>query len=261
MSSLEENVPSRDLDKAPAFKAIIEAAKILLKEFPEAEVARQYISSRISQKSTERFEFGFFPKKEHIKSLYAFVDEKTLELLNLKYTKKSVFGQDQECFTFENNNLIFPYKDIYGNILGIAGRTLFSEAERSSLDVAKYRNTSFKKRRHLYGMNEAKKCVLEKDCIYVVEGQFDCIKCFDKGIENVVALGSSSMAFDQMALILRYTDNVKMLLDNDAAGQKGMEKAVKDFGHIAKIETLKVPEGYKDIDEYLNDNDSLDDLS
>jgi len=123
------------------------------------------------------------------------------------------------------------------------------------LKIPKYKNTSetnaFKKGNLLFGLYENKQSIIEKDCVYIVEGQFDVIKAVEKGFTNIVALGNSHMTSYQFSVISRYTDNIFLLLDNDEAGEKGRKRIVEKFGKLANIQNFYLPESYKDIDEYF----------
>ena len=96
--------------------------------------------------------------------------------------------------------------------------------------------------------------------MYIVEGQFDVIKSYEAGLNNVVALGNSNMSYNQFCLITRYTDNIFLLLDNDEAGEKGRKRIIDCFSKFANIRNFFLPDPYKDIDEFFSNN-SLNDLS
>jgi DNA primase len=98
---------------------------------------------------------------------------------------------------------------------------------------------------------ENKQHIIDQNCVYVVEGQFDVIKAVEKGFKNIVALGTSNMNSYQFSVISRYTDNIFLLLDNDEAGEKGRKSAISKFGKLANIQNFYLPESYKDIDEYF----------
>ena len=74
------------------------------------------------------------------------------------------------------------------------------------------------------------------------------------GIKNIVALGGSNMTHYQFSIINRYTNNIFLLLDNDEAGEKGRKRIIELFGKHANIRNFYVPEPYKDIDEFLSNN-------
>lgn len=154
---------------------------------------------------------------------------------------------------FEHHPLIMPYRDVYGNVVALVGRSLLDDNARSEIGVAKYKNTTFKKARHLFGLNEAKHHILKTGFVYVVEGQFDVIKAYEAGLKNVVAVGNSNIGIYQVSLLRRYTDHIVLLFDNDEAGRVGMERAISKFGKYGVVRGC-LPNGYKDLDEYLSDN-------
>lgn len=247
------------------FDDIVKYCRYLLNSSPAAEKYLEYVSSRISPTMQDSFAFGYFPGTSNLELLTSLVDESILRSLSLLYSiniQDAVSARDINVCFFEHHPLIFPYKDVYGNIVAIGGRTLLDDDRRKELKIDKYKySLNFKKGNHVFGLYEAKEAILEKDCVYIVEGQFDVIKAREKGIYNIVAIGGSSMSDYQLSLICRYTKNLFLLLDNDQAGDKGREKIVQKFGQVANINNVYLPPGYKDIDEYLKQNDGPMQLS
>lgn len=238
---------------------IVSSCRYLLNNSPEAQEYLSYLNTRLSPEMQEEFGFGYFPGAKNLSLLTAFVGEDKLKEIKLldEYTMRDSVSARllYHCF-FESHPLILPYKDVYGNIIALVGRTLLNDDERKYVQIPKYKNTVFPKGNHLFGLYEAKQSILEKDSVYVVEGQFDVIKAREKGIYNIVALGNSNITAYQLSLICRYTKNIFLLLDNDAAGEKGRSNAIKKFGQLANLCSIYLPLGYKDIDEYLKDHDS-----
>ncbi len=242
------------------FNQIISICQFLLYNLPQASKVKHYLDGRLAQETQKAFEFAYFPPREHLGLLLNEVGEDVLLQTGLLYYRhyRDMQGEHKILSSnFFNNNLIMPFKNVFGDIVSIVGRTVLGEEERKELGVPKYMNTDFKKGRHLFALNEAKQTIIEKNEAFVVEGQFDCIQAFNKGIKNVVAIGSSNMSSDQLALLGRYTDNIKLLLDNDGAGEKGREKAHKKFDQYIKVKDVRLPEGYKDLDEYLVDGNLI----
>lgn len=242
--------------------SINEACRYLLLNSPEAASVQDYLNSRIEQAAQEKFEFGYFPPNSNLRLLTSLVGEDVLKEIGLLYSKEfqdSVSVRTVNFSYFADQPLIMPYKDVYGNVIGLVGRSLLEDDERKLAGVEKYKNTSFKKGHHLFGLYESKEGILKKDFVYIVEGQFDVIKAMEKGIDNIVALGNSNITDYQVSLLARYTRNFLFLLDNDAAGEKGRFLAENKFGHVVNINNIYLPEGYKDIDDYLKENsgDSL----
>ena len=223
---------------------ITEICHSLLQNHPEASEAREYFNSRIPKEAQEEYQAGFFPDQTNLQLITDLISEEKLVKSGL-FHYRIIDGESFLGAFFEKHNFIFPYKDAYGKIVALVGR---SPTETKM----KYKNTSFRKRNHLFGLFKAKKAILENNCAYVVEGQFDCIQAQINGLENCVCLGGSSLTFDQLALLKRYTNKVILLLDNDPAGLLGMDKAIKNFGSMAEIKKGKIPEGYKDIDQFIS---------
>lgn len=240
---------------------IIDSCNYLLNNFPEAQNCRDYLDSRLNKDSQNLFQFGYFPDTNNIKVLTSLVGEDLLHKHLLFYVKELEDSLNHRIINishFDNYPLIMPFKDPYGEVVGIVGRTLLSDHERT---FSKYKNTTnFHKGNYVFGLYENKKSILEQNCVYLVEGQFDVIKAMEKGFKNIVALGTSNMTIYQFSIISRYTDNIFLLLDNDVAGEKGRQNIIKQFGKFANIRNFYLPDNYKDIDEFLSKN-SYDSLS
>lgn len=251
---------------------VAESCRFLLKDFPEAQVCRDYIDSRISRESQELFQVGCFPSNENLSVLLDLVSDSDLDIGDGKKliwpsTIEDALGIRRAYKSyFRDNPLIFPFRDAYGKVVALVGRSILSKEEidqenetRTKDDkITKYKNTPeseyFKKGNLLFGLYENKQHILDLNQVYVVEGQFDVIKAVEKGIRNIIALGTSSMTPYQFSVISRYTNNIILLLDNDEAGEKGRKLINSKFGKYANIQNFYIPESYKDIDEYLTHN-------
>lgn len=237
------------------FDKIVDVCTYLLNNLPSATDAVNYLDKRISTEAQKKFCFGFFPPQEQLKILLAHLDKEDLIETNLLYEENVDHDSGHKVFfsSLQHHNLILPYRDVYGNIIALVGRTLLDDNERAKLNIPKYKNTSFKKSRHLFGLFEAKKSILEKGYVYVVEGQFDCIQAHNHHLNNVVALGTSNMSLEQLILLLRYTSDIRLLLDNDEAGEFGRERIIEKYGKYTGFRNLHVPGGFKDLDEFLSE--------
>ena len=238
---------------------ITKQCRQLLCQSPQASEQRNYLDRRLSASTQEQFGFGFFPSTQDIHLLSETVGEDKLQELGLLYTKTindSAYPRQVKFNFFENQSLTMPYRDAYGNVVALVNRCIIDdESVRRAQHIEKYKNTPFIKGNHVFGLYEAKRSILKEGFVYIVEGQFDVIKAFERGITNIVGLGTSNMSAYQCALLLRYTSKLRLLLDNDAAGEKGRLAIHEKYGKYADIEDLRLPEGYKDIDEYLKQND------
>lgn len=236
---------------------VSESCHFLLNNFPEAHTCKSYLDQRLSKDSQETFQFGYFPNVNNIQALTSLIGEDSLQELKLFYSREiedSLFPRKINFSYFEEYPLVMPFRDAYGNVVALIGRTLLSEQDRQIRKIPKYKNTVFQKGNHVFGLFENKNAILEQNCVYVVEGQFDVIKAMEQGFKNIVALSNSNMTSYQLSVISRYTDNIFLLLDNDEAGKKGRKRIIDKFGSLANIRDLYLPDGYKDIDEYLSQN-------
>ncbi len=236
------------------YDKLLEICSYLLYESEIANTAKIYLNNRIPIDIQKKFSFGYFPQQEKLNILFSFIKKKELVDLDVLYNNNySDNSYSLLSSPLQHHNLILPYKNVYGKTIAIVGRTILNEEERKLLDIPKYKNTAFKKSKHLFGLYEAKASILEKGYAYIVEGQFDCITAHANNITNVIALGSSNMSFDQLALLLRYTNKIKLLLDNDDAGTEGRERIIAKYGKYTNIENNYLPGGFKDLDEFLKE--------
>ncbi len=115
--------------------------------------------------------------------------------------------------------VMFPIHNFTGRLIGFGGRTLKTEKS-----VPKYVNSPeseiYHKSNVLYGLFQAKKAIRDTDNCFLVEGYADVLSVHQAGIENVVASSGTSLTVEQIRLIGRFTKNVTILYDGDAAGIK-----------------------------------------
>lgn len=243
--------------KAKLFQEIQIVCKNLLKTHSLAKQTRQYLQTRVSQKNQDAFDFGYFPDDDHLEILFDNIAEKKVKALDLVYPY-NVQNGDYRVYVnkgmLSSHNLTMPYRDVYGNIKALVGRTILSEEERKEHQLQKYKYTKFNKSLHLFGLYQAKNHIVKKNSVFIVEGQIDCITCHEYGIHNVVALGGASLNKRQFHLLNRFTNKFYLLLDNDLEGKKAQNRIIKQYSKSAIIEILELPTQYKDVDEYLHNH-------
>src|SRR5690554_2581622 len=126
------------------------------------------------------------------------------------------------------SRVIFPIHSLTGRVLGFGGRTLKTDKQ-----VPKYVNSPeseiYHKSNVLYGLFFAKKSIVTNDNCYLVEGYADVISMHQAGVENVVASSGTSLTSEQIKLISRFTKNVTILYDGDAAGIKASLRGTDMF--------------------------------
>ena len=127
-------------------------------------------------------------------------------------------GQDKYLDRF-SGRAIFPWLSVSGKVVAFGGRVLDTRTKGVS---QKYVNSPdsiiYHKERELYGLYQAKKAIAKEDCVYMVEGYTDVISMHQCGIENVVANSGTALSIHQIRLLHRFTSNIVLLYDGDAAG-------------------------------------------
>ncbi|UOE48398.1 DNA primase [Mucilaginibacter sp. SMC90] len=131
----------------------------------------------------------------------------------------SVKRDNGALFDRYRGRVMFPIHSFTGRVIGFGGRTL-----KKDKNVAKYVNSPeseiYHKSNVLYGLYFAKKAIREQDNCYLVEGYADVLSVHQAGVENVVASSGTSLTTEQIKLISRFTKNITILYDGDAAGIK-----------------------------------------
>ena len=146
------------------------------------------------------------------------------------------------------NRLMFPIIDIRGNVIGFGGRVLDNS-------LPKYINTTetiiFNKGKNLFGLNLAKKT--KQDYLILVEGNVDVVTMHQYGFDNAVASMGTSLTDEQATLIKRFTDQVVLLYDGDAPGQKATRRAIPILEKVGvAVKVLQIPNDM-DPDDYLKE--------
>ena len=166
----------------------------------------------------------------------------------------NVIGKNQRGNIYDRfrKRVMFPIINIRGNIVAFSGRAMPGEDKQGG----KYVNTAdtpvYKKSENLFGINFAKSVCSER--VILVEGNMDVISLHQAGFENTVAPLGTAFTTEQANLLSRYTKEIVLMLDADAAGQKAVRRAsglLENTGLSVRV--VVVPDG-KDPDEYIKKN-------
>jgi len=121
--------------------------------------------------------------------------------------------------------VIFPVHTLSGKVVAFGGRIL-KKAENTGKYVNSPESDIYHKSDQLYGIFFAKQSITKADCCYLVEGYTDVISMHQAGIENVVSSSGTALTFGQIKLIHRFTNNITMIYDGDAAGIKAALRGI-----------------------------------
>ena len=153
--------------------------------------------------------------------------------------------------------VMFPVHSLSGKVVAFGGRIL-----RKDEKMAKYVNSPeseiYHKSNELYGIFFAKKSIVKEDRCFLVEGYTDVISMHQNGIENVVASSGTSLTPGQIRMIHRFTDNVTVIYDGDAAGIKASLRGIDLLLEEGlNIKVLLLPDG-EDPDSFAQKHNSAD---
>ena len=153
-------------------------------------------------------------------ALKAGYKEEFLEKTGL--TIKNDAGKKYDRF---RGRVMFPIHNLSGRVIGFGGRVLKKD-EKTAKYVNSPESEIYHKSQSLYGIYFAKKAIVQRENCFLVEGYTDVISLHQSGIENVVASSGTSLTVEQIRLIGRYTKNVTVLYDGDAAGIKASIRGI-----------------------------------
>ena len=213
--------------------------------------ALDYLLGRgLSIKTIKHFGLGAAPDSwdsliNHLKAKGFSIND----MVTANVVGKSERGSHYDRF---RKRVMFPIINIRGNVIGFSGRAMPGDDKKGG----KYVNTSdtpvFKKSENLFGMNFAKNHCSEQ--LVLVEGNPDVISLHQAGFENVVAPLGTAFTSEQANLISRYTKEVVLMFDADAAGEKAIKRASQILENSGlSVRVVVIPDG-KDPDEYIRKN-------
>lgn len=217
--------------------------------------ANAYLKSRgISEHEIRELGLGFSPDSwDALHSLYKREGFTPREILASGLVVKNEKGRVYDRF---RNRLMFPLRNLQGQVIGFAGRTL-------SREDAKYINSPqtmlYNKSEFLYGLDRAKTAIRENDAVIIVEGYFDWLSVYRTGMRNVVAVSGTALTRDHLSVLKRYTGNMVLALDADSAGEEATKKGVLlALQNGCTVYVIPYgPHGYKDPDELIEKDPSL----
>ena len=191
-------------------------------------IGLSYFKERgLSDETIHKFQLGYAPDKRT-----AFTDTALKNGYNLEYLTKSGLtikvedeqGGATKYYDRFAGRVLFPIHNITGRIIGFGGRALKKDVKAKYVNSPE--NEIYHKSNVLYGMNIARKAISNEDNCFLVEGYMDVVSMHQAGIENAVASSGTSLTAEQIKLIKRYTNNITIMYDGDAAGIKASFRGI-----------------------------------
>lgn len=224
---------------------------------PENCLALEYLLSRTTTELVDKFTIGFASKDWT--GLYDFMREKSFKD-EILLESRLINEKNGKLFDFFRERIMVPICDRSGSVVAFSGRIL----PGAPADQPKYINSPesdiFSKRNVLFALNQARQAIGKKEGVYVVEGQFDVLRMFSLGIENVVAPSGTALTNEQLTEIKRYTQNVVLMFDGDSAGQKATDKSgamAIEMGMNCNVIKLPSEDGKTDPDSFFKSTEDF----
>jgi DNA primase len=196
----------------------------------------------------QKFQLGYSPEQKDALTKAAQAAQFNPELMIKSGLVANRYDQLSDNY---RGRVIFPIHNHSGKVLGFGARTL-----KKNDSAPKYINTPeneiYVKSKVLYGSYFARQAIDKANECLLVEGYTDVLSLHQAGIENVVASGGTALTPDQLRLVKKYTNNLTIIYDGDAAGIKaalrGLDLALEEGLHV---QLVLIPDG-DDPDSYVN---------
>ncbi len=210
---------------------------------PRAAGARDYIARRgVPAELVERFMIGFVPDEWDL--LTRALMRRGFGVEDCVASGLTVPGKQGSGYDRFRGRVMFPICDIHGAVVGFTGRLLEEKADAGGKYVNTPETPVYNKGAVLYGLHIAKQAIRQQKYVIVVEGQMDLIACHKAGLEPVVASSGTAFTEQQLRLLKRYANELRIAFDMDAAGIAAAIRSVElalSLGFDVKVITL--PEG------------------
>lgn len=184
-----------------------------------------YLKDRgLSEDSIRNFRLGYAPNGWD--NVIKFLTGRGYTLLDIEKTGLLVKKENGSGYYDRfRDRIMFPVCDPMGKVIGYSARV----APGGDESQAKYINTPesnvYHKSKALYGIHLAKNAIKQKNFVLLVEGNMDVVAAHQAGFSNTVAVSGTALTGDQLDILKRYTENIKMLFDMDSAGQQAAQRS------------------------------------
>lgn len=234
---IKEEAPSKEeiqqRDEQDALFAVNEFAckyfqNNLLNTDEGKSIGLSYFNEReITQKTIDTWRLGYSKQKSNDFAQYALRSGYTEDIL-IKSGLCIKSDKDGSLFDRFHSRITFPIYNVGGRVIGFSCRILTNDKTK-----AKYVNSPespiYTKGKNLFGLNFARNEIAKQDCCYLVEGNVDAVMMSQNDVKNVVASNGTALTENQVHLIRRYTSNITILYDGDAAGIHAAIRATDMF--------------------------------
>jgi DNA primase len=243
------------------------AAKWYVEQLHESEqgkaIGLSYFKERgFSDETIKKFHLGYSPEQSAAFADYALANSYSDQALE---SSGISMRNERGWYDRFRGRVMFPIHSISGRVLGFGGRILKSNAK-----AAKYLNSPenpiYHKSKVLYGLFQAKQEIVKRDEAFLVEGYTDVLSFYQNGVRNVVSSSGTALTEGQIAMLKRYTPNITLLYDGDAAGirasfrgldmmlEQGVNVRVVPFPDGEDPDSFAQAHSTEELEAYINSN-------
>ncbi len=214
-----------------------------LRESKEGERARTYLKERgVTNETIAAFHIGY--SGESWDALLEFLKKKGYKEAEITKAGLAVTSEKTgSLYDRFRGRLMFPISNAHGNVVGFGGRTL-STGQKEAKYINSPQTPVYNKSAVLYGLNAAKQFIKKMDATVIVEGYMDVVTAHQAKFRNVVSSSGTALTEGQIRLLKRYSNNVILAFDADAAGLsaawRGMQLAIQQG---LNIKVMQLPAG------------------
>ena len=184
---------------------------------------RYFIERGFREDTIRKFQLGYSLDKRD--ALYQEAIKSGYKKEFLEKTGLIIAYEDGRVNDRFRGRVIFPVHSLSGKVVAFGGRVLKKD-EKTAKYVNSPESEIYHKSNELYGIYFAKQAIVKADCCFLVEGYTDVISMHQSGVENVVASSGTALTHGQIRLIHRFTNNITVLYDGDAAGIKAAIRGI-----------------------------------
>ena len=214
--------------------------------------ARNYLSSRHFDSGVlDRYRIGW--SAPTWRGLLNHVQQKSSVTMERLVQSGLVIQKEDGSNVYDRfrGRVIFPIKDLHGNIIGFGGRAIAEE------DQPKYLNSSetllYQKGETLFGIDQAKHAIRRENQVILVEGYFDQMRAVQHGIDHVVATCGTALTAKQAGILRNHAETVILVFDSDPAGRSAAGKGFDILlEHGLNVKIVVLPEG-QDPDSFIHE--------
>lgn len=187
-------------------------------------IGQSYFKERgFNHQTIQKFDLGYSPDGWDTFTKHALKSGFSLDIL--EKAGLTIIKEGKDPIDRFRGRVIFPIHNVAGKAIAFGARIL-----RKDPNSPKYLNSPetsvYHKSYIVYGIAQAKNAIRQEENCYLVEGYTDVVSLYQAGIENVVASSGTSLTKEQIQLIRRFTDNITVLYDGDAAGIKASLRGI-----------------------------------